>query len=345
MATLLRDTWKYSLGFPDNPIYRRELTGWTYLGLWRSLRQGCLPIIAIFVMASAGGCGLLSLTIETDIGFLIGGAIAGVFVAGEFVRWLTGLIATALTATTISAEVESETFDLLRTTLMTPRQIVLAKFGAALRQVRFAMFLPTLTRAFTMISSIVLIILLIVREAALSGPVLPSPTPAPQPLPPSGSLPDMFPLVSAYDISLVGLLIFLGVLALVAGLFNFLFLPVIRTMLFAAVGMLGSAYARTRAGGLLTGGGIRVGLWAVGYVSGQIISAVMSLVAVPLSAIQALPPWMQALLGFSDAAYVVFGLLVVNLWIILTLVGHVGIILLLLNIAAKRTERLAVSTS
>ena len=76
------------------------------MGLWRRLRRGCLPLMALLVVGTMGCCGLsfFGMTLDAGLGneqliILAGAALIGLLYAGQIIRWITGLLATALTAT------------------------------------------------------------------------------------------------------------------------------------------------------------------------------------------------------------------------------------------------------
>ena len=161
MSVSLFELFAYSVGHPHHPIYHRELAGWSYLGFWRRLRQGCLPLVAAIVVLMGCFCGGLTFLTIDDLGqwpFVVGAVLVGVYLAQGIIHWLMGLLAISLASTTISAEVEAQTFHLLRATPMPVKQIVLAKFGAAFHQVRLPVVVITVLRVLLLVSTIATII-------------------------------------------------------------------------------------------------------------------------------------------------------------------------------------------
>jgi hypothetical protein len=336
MIAFLAEVWEFLTARSDHPIYRREMAGWSYLSLWRKLRRGCLPLVALIIVITTGCCGgsaYLSMTpsITPDDWPLVAiSLLFGMLLGGETVRWLVGLLATAVTSTVISAEVEADTFSLLRLTPVTTRQIVLAKFGAAFRQFRLPLALVAIVRLAFVIGGIALVIALIVTSipsAATPGVVTPAPA-APLPGPGAGT-------ILGWGIA--------GAAVLVAALLwlaYFLISPFISTTIFAAVGLLGSAWARSRAGGLTAAIGFRMGLWAASYVAGQIITVAITLISVPLSVIPAAPGWLDQAVTQEPSALVAAAAVMAVLWLAISAVGQIGVTLLLLYAAARRAERL-----
>jgi len=345
MMRFLREVWRYQWGAPEDPVFRHEVAGWSYMGLWRSLRRGCLPLVLLLLIGSGGCCGLtflLPLVQSGGLGpespFLIALAVLmGLFIAGEIVRWITGLLATALTATSISAEVEAETYGLLRLTPIPARRIVLAKFGAAYRQILLPTVIVSIIRAIGLVGIIGLVIGVV--AGAISGAVpavssVPGPTPTPLPIPQIDVLP-VFASVGGYIVAAVGI-----VVAAILWLLYLIVEPFLSMMMFAALGMLGSAWSKTRSGGLLAAFGLRVMLGAVGYVISQLFSFMFSLLSVPLMALPTTPIWLERLLTVDPVWFVLGGTLGLILYILVLLFGQYALSALLLCFTSRRAERL-----
>lgn len=345
MKRFFREVWRYQWGAPDDPVFRHEVAGWSYLGLWRSLRRACLPLVLLLLIGSSACCGLslLGLLLESGglgpespivIAFAV---LTGLLVAGEIVRWVAGLLATALTATSISAEVEAETYGLLRLTPIPARRIVLAKFGAAYRQLLLPTVIVSAIRIIGVVGIIGLGIGLLAGAAYGSAPAIPAapgPTPTPLPVPQIDVLP-VFASIGSYLLALVGV-----VVAIVMWLIYIIVEPFLTMMMFSALGMLGSAWSKTRSGGLLVSFGLRVALGAVGYIIGQLFSFMFSLLSVPLVALPTTPIWLERLLNTDPIWFVLGGTLGAIIYILLLLIGQYTLSALLLYFAAQRAERL-----
>jgi hypothetical protein len=343
MKTFLSEMWAFLFRRTGHPVYRRELTGWSYVGVWRGLRRGCLPLLALPILGSVGCCGLMalpslgSIRVEDlpDIALML---LGGVFVGGEIVKMLAGLIATALTATAISAEVEANTYGLLRLTPIPPRQIVLAKFGAAVRQLRFPVLAVMLTRALALVGGVALLIVTIVMAAGAS-PSAQTPAPGTTPLAPFPALPKLLSLVPTLATSLLAVasVIIVGLMWLA----YYLFQPFLNVMLFAAVGLFGSSLARTRSGGLFAAALLRVGLWMASYIAGQMLSSLawvgfaMPLLLMPNSFL-----WLDALATTQPGLLVVGGAGVAGVWLLLIVGVELATTILLLSFTSQRAGRL-----
>jgi hypothetical protein len=248
--------------------------------------------------------------------------LAGFMLGGEMLRWITGLAATALTATSISAEIEAETYELLRLTPLPPREIVLAKLGAAFRQVRMPLAVVSLVRAVTLPGIIIWLIYLIATQAQT---VVPSNSPSP-----SLAVPDLAPLL------LVGL-VMLGT-ALLWFLY-YLVEPFISTMLYTALGIFASTLARSRSGGLLAAGGLRLVLAGLAYVAGNLASTFIQLLTLPLLMIPDIPPWLEYMLT-DPSLLIVEAAGMILLWLAVIVATQVGMTLLLIHFATQRAARL-----
>jgi hypothetical protein len=335
MGVSLFDLFTYSLGRPHHPIYRRELAGWSYLGFWRKLRKGCLPLVAAIAVLMACFCGGLALLSVDDLEewpLVVASALIGLYAAQAVIHGLMGLLAISLASTTISAEVEAQTFHLLRATPMPVKQIVLAKFGAAFRQVRLPVVAIIVLRILLIVGTISTIILAIV--------LIPGTSPPPTPALPQGTE----PIIEALPGSLVAALVAGVVAAIVLGVLGlayFLFRPVLNAMLFVAIGLLGSTLGKTRSGGLIAGFGMRAALWLVSYVFSQVVSTGTSFILSPLLFYNdALVGWLEALINRQPALAILGGTAVVVAWFLIAIGLQLGITLLAVRASARRAARL-----
>lgn len=333
MFKQLRDLWRYTFRNPDDPIFRKERTGWTYMDLLRSLNKGCLPLMAVAIVLSSLGCGLVGIIIELNIYVFIIGFILGLFLVAAIIDWVTGWIATALTATTISAEIESETFNVLRATSRSPHEIVMAKYGAAMHQIHLPIFTPVVLRILAVLITLFTLLVALVLEVDTSSIGVPA-------------LPDLLALALAATQTRGWLFVlFLGVICLILYGLVLLVGPILRTMLFAAIGMFGSSVAKTRANGLLAAIGIRVGFGIFGYAISQFFSFFLSFgVQGVVGVSSVLPAWLEALLDLPPALYVQGGLLVFIAYCALYLTIQVGLVWAFLRFATDRVKKLSFQT-
>ncbi len=335
MGVSLFEVFAYSVGRPRHPIYRREMAGWSYLGFWRRLRKGCLPLVAAIVVLMTCFCGGLTLLSVNDLEEwpLVAAAIlVGIYLAQGIVHGLMGLLAIALASTTISAEVEAQTFHLLRTTPMPVKQIVLAKFGAAFRQVRLPVAAIILLRVLLIVGAVVAIAaaLILIPDARPTSPA---------PLPPGAG-----PIIQALPGSTIAALL-AGVVAVVVlvalWLAYFLFRPVLNAMLFVSIGLFGSTLGKTRSGGLIAAFGMRFGLWVVSYVLSQVVSTGGSLLLSPLLAFGGAPLlWLEDLANRQPALVILAGTAVVVIWFLVAIALQLGITLLAVKASARRAAKL-----
>ncbi len=328
MKEFIAEVWRFLLGSPHHPIYRHELAGWSHLRLWRGLRRGCLPGMIALLVGTAGCCGLITLASlsesDSEWSFAALAALFGMLIGGEIVRWLVGLLATAVTATSISAEVEADTYALLRITPLSAREIVLAKFGAAVHQFRLPVLAIALIRALFVLGTVAFF------AALMAGSALEEPLRLLLP-----SVAASVPLQTSYILA--------GVTALLAALFlliYFLANPALLTLLYAAVGMLASSWARTRSGGLMAAIGLRVALWTAAYILSQAFTFSFSLLSIPLSTLPTAPVWLERLAALEPSLMVMLVAFGIVLWLVLVVATQMGLTLLFLYLAVRRAERL-----
>ena len=327
MKMLLPELWAFITGRTNHPLYRRELSGWAYLRFWRKLRGGCLPLLAVGTFVVSALCGMLTMLSvggTSSEGWLIAmsAALVALFFTQGLIHWLLGLLATALTATVISAEVEAETYKLLRVTPLSAREIVLAKFGAAFRQLRDPLLFLVALRLLLVGGTVLTLTLSLTTVEGATPSVVLSDVPSVSPS-------VVLLLLDVLSVGMVGLL----------WLLYYLLRPFLSILLFSAVGMLGSSLARTRVGGLLAAGGLRVALGTAGYVLSQVVSTILSLTLGPFLAFNGPPSWLQALL-VRPALVVLGGAGVGAVWLFVVMLFQIGLVTLFLHTAIRRAERL-----
>jgi hypothetical protein len=337
MFTLMRDMWHFMLGQPVHPVYRRELSGWSYVRVWRSLRHGCLPLIGLVLLVTTGCCSLFGVLALNDsapselpqafllTGFMI---VIGLFWGTELVNGMIGLIATTLTATAISAEIEAQTYTILKLTPIPAREIMLAKFGAAMSQIRLPVMIVIFLRVVCFLAAVALLIL---SFAVVLNRTVPAGSPSSPAIPPDlgGTL---LPLIFQKEI----LYLVLGIVAGLLWLAYFFMQPWLEAMLFTSMGLFASSLAKSRSGGIFGAWAMRVGLWILGYIASQVLAMAITLAMLPMVALPGVldslnqnpevlvPIW----LGFA----IISGLLVPMIGLLLPV--------LFVHLAARRGERL-----
>jgi ABC-2 type transport system permease protein len=134
----------------DNPVIAKELRGrmrdrrtFIVLTFYLSLIASFVGVVYLFLSESASG-----MSFNPDYRQMLGKSLFGTVVIIELL--LIGFIAPGLTSGAITSEREHRTLDLLKTTLLSPRELVLGKLGAAVIYLLLLIFtvLPIQSLAF-----------------------------------------------------------------------------------------------------------------------------------------------------------------------------------------------------
>jgi ABC-2 type transport system permease protein len=134
----------------DNPVIAKELRGrmrdrrtFILLTFYLALIASFVCVVYLFLSESASG-----MSFNPDYRQMLGKSIFGTVVIIELL--LIGFIGPGLTSGAITSEREHRTLDLLKTTLLTPRELVLGKLGAAVIYLLLLIFtvLPIQSLAF-----------------------------------------------------------------------------------------------------------------------------------------------------------------------------------------------------
>jgi ABC-2 type transport system permease protein len=134
----------------DNPVIAKELRGrmrdrrtFILLTFYLSLIASFVCVVYLFLSESASG-----MSFDPDYRQMLGKSIFGTVVIIELL--LIGFIGPGLTSGAITSEREHRTLDLLKTTLLTPRELILGKLGAAVIYLLLLIFtvLPIQSLAF-----------------------------------------------------------------------------------------------------------------------------------------------------------------------------------------------------
>jgi hypothetical protein len=345
MRAFLSEVFLFLWGPSNHPIYRRETAGWAYVRAWRGLRKGCLPLIGLVMVGVSCCCGsmIMPMILEESTSapllliLVIPGIVwFGITAGAEVVNGLTGLVATVLTATSISAEIEADTYALLRLTPIPPSQIVAAKLGAAFAQLRLPVITVMISRLISVVGGILLLIfytIVISNSSATSSGT------------PSAALP-VIPSISPEVLSPLFIPIVVGVLIwLIAGVIWLLYYaiakPFLDILLFLSVGLFASSLARTRSSGLFVAGGLRVVLWVASYVGSQAMSSALSIFAMPLVILSANgSSSLDQLLSAHPGLVMIGGAVAAIVSAIVLGAIELGFALLLVNITQGRARRL-----
>ncbi len=260
MLQQLSMLWRYTFGKPDDPIFEKERSSWAYFDILKKLNQGCLPAMAVLIALTVFGCAAFSVLVEPNAYLILSATVLGLLLSATLIDWATGWAATALTATTISSEIESETIDALRATNRTPQQIVYAKYGAAIHRLHLPLFVPVGLRILAIITAVVTALLALTLETSILASSIET------------ILQDLAQLVLPLAPAAFIVLACLSLLLLALSLLSLVVSPVLQILLFGAIGMFGSTLAKTRSNGILAAIGIRIGFGALVYVVSQVIS-------------------------------------------------------------------------
>ncbi|MBN1429597.1 MAG: hypothetical protein JXB07_14600 [Anaerolineae bacterium] len=331
--SFLSEIFSFLRGQPNHPIYHKETAGWAYVRAWRGLRRGCLPLMALIMVSTSCCCGLMIFPTILDnspsdtptILFFTLPIILllGVLSGGEIINVLTGFVATVLTATTISAEIEAQTYPLLRLTAIHPRQIMLAKLGAAFNQIRLPIITIMVARLVSIAGGVLLLVLYVIVQAE------------------SAFLPQEVLEIWAQIVPHIPGIVSLLISGLVWLICHALLKPVVDMLLFLTIGLFASSFTRTRSGGLFAAGGIRVALWVASYILSQIASSFLSLATMPLAIMAgSAPDAFEELAAISPNLWMLGAAVTTSGMVIIMIVLEFVLTLILLRITQNRVEQL-----
>ena len=155
---------------PEHPVYRLESRRRTQSRAVNALQMGCLP--AILGVAGITVAGVIVFSLPQQIAWSVENAImqtlALIILALLIVQALGGAMANILmvaqTAPLISGEVELQSWGLLRTTMVSLREIVLAKYAATLAALRGTLAGLVIVRGISTVTGIVLALAVALRQ-------------------------------------------------------------------------------------------------------------------------------------------------------------------------------------
>lgn len=311
----------------SHPVYNREMQHWARASRWRWLRIGCAPLALLVFLGIGSICALSTVgfgtlaTQETVLewGFIL---LLTLGTAQAFILIVTSLIATALTATTISSEIESETYSLVRVTDIPAREIALAKYAAALYQLRIPLLIIMGVRLLVALGSVLLIELALRTPEISVGGIM-------------GVLASLPLEISPITLSITLLL------GSVMSLAYYLAMPLLLMMLHAAIGLYASAITRTRLNGIVTAAGLRVA-FAVGIaVANQVFYVGLQILVVSVPDVaEAFGLWLDTLITNRPATLFLYVLLVTGVSLLWNLVWRGGLTSLLVRASARRMQHL-----
>lgn len=338
------------LGRVSGPVFDQETSGWSYLGFWRALRRGCLPMMLVLLLATAAGCTLPVVLVtftetmqwfERIMIFSIVLLVA-VLLTGEVIKVLAGLLATALGATVIASEIEGERLSMLRVTLLTSRQIVAGKFAAVLHELRLPFRMVVLARLIVLVGAVVLVISALIYGMINAAEVAQAVTPV-TPLSPDMPTSPVSPAspVNPLTIVLVIVDIVLSIVLVLAWLAYWLVEPLLSAALFTSMGVFGSSLARTRSSGLVTSLALRMGFWVLTYTVSQVVGLLATTVLGPLMALSTVTElnWLTNLISRPELLALAY-LLTVLVSLLFGIAWTLGLAWVLLSATERRVEML-----
>jgi len=316
----LRPPWARS----THPVYQREIESWARSRGLRRLRIGSAPLAFLIFLALGGLCGLTTIDSASTpqerllIWSLI--FLASLLVGQAFISFATGLIATALTATVISSEIESETYGLLRATTVPTDEIVLAKYAATLRQLVAPLAVIVAVRIVVVVGAVVTADLAMRMQGidgGLVGTLLAIPL-------------EFISPISIWTIALtvLGWMIF------------FTLKPVLSITLYAAVGIFASSITRTRINGIITSAGLRLALVVLRAIADQILVISSQVILGFTLSLSDLGPWLETLLVARPASVVAVGGLVALGSLFVSILWRGGVAFVLVRATVRRAYKL-----
>jgi hypothetical protein len=236
----------------EHPVYDLEVRRRIENRALTILRLGCVP--AILATASLALSVILAAAVISQASWLydwysldsmnttlLGWAVATIMIIQLGAGAMVNILVIAQTSPTISGEVELQSWGLLRTTMLPLKEIVLAKYAAALRQLRAPLFALMILRAASTIT-----ILLFAASTTLRGTLY-------------------YMDASQWSRFWREILWLPPLIAFVVALIWYFLQPIVQLLLNGAIGMMASAYASTRAQAIAAGLVGRLAAWvAVG---------------------------------------------------------------------------------
>lgn len=266
-----------------------------------TLQQGCLPVV--LALAGAALVAVVALMLPQQLLWLSSGVSAPLLglslVFLVLVQAVTGgavnVLVLAQTAPLISTEVELQSWGLLRATVLTVHEIVMAKLAAALYHLRRSLMALLILRAITAITALLLLAVALLRSTFYYSP-------------------DRWDRWVASGVwlplTLAGLLFLVWYVAQ----------PVVQFLLNGTLGIFASTAGRSRSRSMASALGLRMGLWVasitlnVGLIYGAIYLIVINWASpstAPLEAFRRGPTptdeqvlWVTAVVAFFYIAIV-----------------------------------------
>jgi hypothetical protein len=232
----------------DHPVYDLEVRRRVENRALSALRLGCVPSIlaasalALSVILATAVLGQITWLVSwynvSDLtGAMLGWAVATLAIIGVAAGAMVNILVIAQTAPTVSGEIELQSWRLLRTTTLTLKEIIFAKYAAALRQLRGPLLGLMIVRAAAAIT-----ILLFTANSVLRGMFY---------YMDATSWASFWREVQWLPVTLLYIIAFLW----------FVLQPLVQLFLNGAIGMVASVYSNTRAQSFAAALVGRLALW------------------------------------------------------------------------------------
>lgn len=310
---------------PRHPIFRLEVQRLQRNQGLKFLQYSFNPIvlagisltitIVLVVTGSAAGLGGIDNMIEFVLAWTIGILFCVQIVAGAFAN----VLVIAQMSPSISGEMELQSWRLLRTTTLNIREIIFAKFAAGLVNLRFILVGLLVLRSVTVVCGMLMFAYVLFRQTLYYF------DPA--------TMTDYF-----VQMQWLPVVVPAGVASLVL-----MVQPIVQFGLNGVIGMIASAYARTRAQAVAMGLTARLALWvftvllnvAAGYGLGFLMSSWASPSSAPIAAFHGMESP-----GNHQIAWA-FGL-IIAFYLVAVIAGQIGATVAGFGLVLRRAQRLGV---
>jgi len=307
---------------PTHPIFWMETRRRARAGAGGIFHYAALPVafvslqtivlfaIIVSIVSSAPVVDVSSYTLETLM-YVGPGVVFGFLLVVEFALGATiNLVTVALATPLISGEIELQSWELLRATALSLREILLAKIAATLHQLRLPLLGLVLVRAVCTASGLFLFFALMLSELRYS----------------------MRYGLSGIDFESLSETWLPLALAVLAVAFAHFFQPPLQALMNTMLGMVASAFTRSRGRALAAGFGVRLALWGV--------TSVLGTAGISFT-ITAYDRWLyQSPFYFYPQNETQATALLIILWAMIFVATQVGITLLAWRLTIRRARRL-----
>lgn len=169
-ASRLRQAWGWWRNLDENPIYRRERGDWGRPNPYYNNLARFTPFIVLGALAVGACTAWLNPLYMSQVNeaFIVSCLLCLPGILTNVLTWYSAIMAPALTAPSISLEINAGTWDTIRTTPHSDLSLVLAKFLGAMSRLRIW---PTLVALSLLQGAILFVSALIVTNRAEALPL------------------------------------------------------------------------------------------------------------------------------------------------------------------------------